>query len=135
MNRWHLTPEIHAEIVAHVAAGASHETAASCARIPPTTLAGWLRRGRAGEPGYEALALDVDQARAQIELRLVSYVRQSAENGQWQAAAWLLERVWPERYGKRAVEAAAASEGLRVVVRIAGDADGRDTVDADAPAE
>lgn len=133
-TRWHLTPEIHEALVSQVRQGASYETASAHARVPHTTVHNWLHRGRNGDPTYESLAIDLAQARAQVEMRLLSYVMQSAEMGQWQAATWLLERVWPERYGKRAAEQAAASEGLQVVVRVS-DASGRAAVDADSSAE
>lgn len=133
-TRWHLTPEIHEALVSQVRQGASYEVAAAHARVPHTTVKNWIHRGSNGDPAYESLAIDLAHARAQVEMRLLSYVMQSAEMGQWQAATWLLERVWPERYGKRAAEQAAASEGLQVVVRVS-DASGRTAVDADSSAE
>lgn len=36
------------------------------------------------------------------ERQLVAVVEDAAREGSWNAAAWLLERKWPERWAKRA---------------------------------
>jgi hypothetical protein len=52
----------------------------------------------------------VDLARAEAESILVTRVAKAASGGSWQAAAWLLERAAPERWGKAVDRRMAAAE-------------------------
>lgn len=42
-----------------------------------------------------------EKARAKAELRAISTIQTAGNNGQWQAYAWFLERVFYEKYGRR----------------------------------
>ncbi|MDW8214703.1 MAG: hypothetical protein RMJ55_14190, partial [Roseiflexaceae bacterium] len=44
------------------------------------------------------------------------HIAAAAANGQWQAAAWLLERRYPQIYGKQTVEQKHAGD-LRIVIQ------------------
>lgn len=46
------------------------------------------------------LAERLIRARAEGELRNVALIAQAARGGSWAAAAWLLERHYPERWGR-----------------------------------
>jgi len=48
------------------------------------------------------LAAELETARAEGELRSVARIAAAAVD-QWQAAAWLLERQYPDRWGRPAV--------------------------------
>jgi hypothetical protein len=39
-----------------------------------------------------------------LEKKLEAFVLEAAEQGEWQAARWLLERKWPERWAYRGVK-------------------------------
>jgi hypothetical protein len=84
--------------------GGYPEVAASVAGVHVRTYERWLARGRAAgsdpedEP-YRAFAQRVDDARAHAEMRAVGLIAQAAQS-QWQAAAWLLERQFPERWAR-----------------------------------
>jgi hypothetical protein len=41
----------------------------------------------------------------------VGLILQAARSGTWSAAAWLLERRWPERWGRRRAETPAPTAG------------------------
>jgi hypothetical protein len=60
--------------------------------------------GQAPNPVH-AIALqlwdDMKKARADAIVRNVTYVQRAASDGNWQAAAWWLERTVPETYSKR----------------------------------
>jgi hypothetical protein len=53
---------------------------------------------------------------AELEINLVEVLMTAAAKGQWRAAAWLLERRWPERWapGRRAPTPAPFSEADNV---------------------
>ncbi len=55
----------------------------------------------------------VAKAQAESEMRDLATITEAALRGVWQAAAWRLERKFPEKYGRRE-GASAESEGHRV---------------------
>ena len=84
--------------------GGYPQAAAGVAGIHPKTLARWLARGNpdGSDPAdapYRAFRQRVDQARAEGETRNVAIIAQAAAQN-WQAAAWLLERQFPERWAR-----------------------------------
>ena len=42
----------------------------------------------------------IERALTVPEMRAVTVIQDSAAKGSWRAAAWLLERRWPERWGR-----------------------------------
>lgn len=97
-----------------LAAGNYIEVSCSFAGLAPSTVYRWLERGRAerasqelgnkpnpNEKPYLDLCESVEKARATAILRNVNVVQTAANNGQWQAAAWWLERSMPNQYGRR----------------------------------
>jgi len=100
------TPEKGAEIVGYLAEGVFLETAAACAGIAKITLFQWLRAGRRGQTSELATWSDeVRKAMGDAELADLRLVKAAADNGVWQAAAWRLERKYPQKYGLRGNEA------------------------------
>jgi hypothetical protein len=87
------TPDVEARIVEAVRAGNYIETAAAYAGIGKSTLYEWQAK-------YPDFADALQRARAEAEVRDVTLIRQAART-QWQAAAWWLERSFPQRYGRR----------------------------------
>jgi hypothetical protein len=58
-----------------------------------------MRRGGRGKKPYAAFSAAVEKALAEAESRdLATILKASAKN--WTAAAWRLERRYPERYGR-----------------------------------
>lgn len=96
-----LNEETATAIVNAVRAGNTQETAAAFAGINKDTLYTWLRKGRSATRGaYHDFVEALDQALASSEVRDLALIGKAAEE-QWQAAAWRLERRYPERYGRR----------------------------------
>jgi transposase len=84
--------------------GGYPEAAAGVAGIHVKTLYKWMRRGHAdgedpADAPYRAFRSRVEQARAEGETRNVALIAQAAAQN-WQAAAWLLERQFPERWAR-----------------------------------
>ena len=124
------TAEVRQKIVNAVRGGNTRDVSARLAGVSEATLYNWLERGRRETKGqfrefYEA----VQTADAEAEVEAVLRIRQAAIGGQlvsqktttrtnrdgetvtrteetytrpeWQAAAWLLERKYPGRWGRR----------------------------------
>lgn len=90
------------------------EHACAYADLAPSTVYRWLERGRAEkqaqdqgntpdpiETPYIELCEAIEKARASAIVANVTIIQQAARNGQWQAAAWWLERSLPQQYGRR----------------------------------
>ncbi len=96
-----LTPDLAARILALVRAGHAPQGAARASGVGVTTWKGWLRAGRAGtDPEYARLVEDLEDAQEQSKAVLLSRLLQAAKDD-WRASAWLLERRWPEEFGRR----------------------------------
>jgi alpha-galactosidase/6-phospho-beta-glucosidase family protein len=96
-----LTPEVQDKIVTALRAGNYQETAARYAGINHDTFYEWMRRGK-DEPGsiFSDFAEAVEKAKADAEVRDVALIDRAAADGNWQAAAWKLERKFPNRWGR-----------------------------------
>lgn len=82
--------------------GVNKDDAAKLAGIPRRTFFEWLEKGKQPDApaGYRKFFEDVEVALIQVEQKRLGVIdRASAE--EWQAAAWLLERKFPDRYGRR----------------------------------
>ena len=93
-----LTDERQQLIVAALKAGNYIDTACDYAGISHQSFYNWMEQGEAAQRGkffefFEA----VQKARSEAEMRNVNVVQKAAQGGTWQAAAWHLERSFPER--------------------------------------
>ena len=101
-----LTLEVQEVICKAIEAGATLEIAAQAAGIGARTLDEWLHHGRMelrDSPDMESPCADfvkaVTVASATFEIDCLAIIQDAAPKN-WTAAAWLLERKFPERYAK-----------------------------------
>lgn len=80
--------------------GASIQAACDLAGIDKSNITKWCRYARSGDEKYIPFLNGYKKARAGLESALVKNIR-TAANTQWQAAAWMLERLKPKRYGRK----------------------------------
>lgn len=83
-----------ARIVRALKLGATHELAAKAGGIHRRTFYQWLAYAREGRRDYQAFADAVDEAEAWSAEQALACIVKAAQNNQWQAGAWLLERRW-----------------------------------------
>jgi len=96
------TEERAARVADAISLGASREGAASCAGIAPSTLYEWIRRGKGGEAPYSELWERIEVGQRAFEVHALERIEAAARlPGNWTAAAWLLERRMPARYGRK----------------------------------
>ena len=100
-----LTDEIREQLEDDLAHGASQAAAAQRVGIGRRTLQRWLADGRVIRREAEPLAelsveLPLYGRLATAEAGLVASIIQAAQLGSWQAAAWMLERAFPERWSR-----------------------------------
>jgi len=101
-----LTPEVQKVICEAIEAAANLEIAAQAAGIGARTLDEWLHHGRnelRENPDAEGPCANfvraVTVASATFEIDCLAMIQGAAPKN-WTAAAWLLERKFPERYAK-----------------------------------
>lgn len=110
-----LTRELIEEAAALIREGNYQVHVAQALGISEATWYRWLQEGEKAQSGlkrefYEA----IKKAEGEAIAERVAIIRRAALDGNWQAAAWWLERKFPELYGKR--EAIAGSSEFKVVV-------------------
>lgn len=108
--------EIQKEIINMVKAGNFLETAAAFAGVDVSTIRRWIKRGerelqridensggrakiRKAEQKYVEFCTAIKKAKAESEIRDLLLIGNAAKED-WKAAAWRLERKYPERYGR-----------------------------------
>lgn len=92
-----LTPERQRAICDMVRDGVCLGAAAEAAGVSSVTVYRWRQSTRSP---YREFAAELEQALGEAEARYVNHISQAAETT-WQAAAWMLERRWPKRWGRR----------------------------------
>jgi hypothetical protein len=125
-----LTDEVQDRIISAVRAGSYLDDAAAYAGISRHTIHSWIRDGRAAEDRHE-LGEDltdrdhlliqflnaIEKARADASIRNVGIIQQAAQDGQWQAAAWYLERTNPRKWGRHETVELTGSDGGAIQVQ------------------
>lgn len=95
-----LTPEITEKICDALRAGNTQKAACQYVGISERTFFNWINRGEADEEPYLQFVQDIKSAEGAAIVGFVSVIAKAASNGQWQAAAWYLERKYPDEWGK-----------------------------------
>lgn len=106
-------------LLAALRLGATHRIAAQCAGIGVSTMRDWIR----DKPMF---AESVAEAEAYGAVLMLERITAAANEGTWQAAAWLLERRYPDMYGRFPENARRAANGdnvseVRVVIDLCDD--------------
>ena len=93
-----MTEQVVSDIVNALAAGAAVKAAAGAAGISERTYHSWRERGEqeGADEAFLQFLQRTTRAREQGKVALVASIRRSANEGDWRAAAWLLERIEPE---------------------------------------
>lgn len=109
-----LNTDLQAGLVKVIQAGNYLETAAAYVGISVSTLRDWIRRGEREaqrlstknaksnktEQPYLEFSAAIKKAQAEGEIRDVLLIGNAARET-WQAAAWRLERRFPDRWGRK----------------------------------
>jgi transposase len=91
-----LTPERRKAFIACLERGLPLKVAAKAVGVGIDTVYDWIRRNK--DFAQEVRATDLKSLEANL-----AYVKDAREDA-WQAAAWILERQWPELYARPEVQ-------------------------------
>ncbi|MGI6483913.1 MAG: hypothetical protein ACOX08_11700 [Methanobacterium sp.] len=102
MAKLKLTPELEEEILNLIRAGNYAKDACLAVGIDESTYYRWLRTGEKAKSGklYQFYQ-SIQKARAFARAHKLEKVNDAIDDGNWQAAAWWLERTDPEHWGRR----------------------------------
>lgn len=107
-RRTKYSPEVVKRLTDAIRLGATYELACHYAGIGTTQFYEWQKR----KPEF---ADAIKEAEGGAAVGWLARIEQAAKDGTWQAAAWKLERRYPEQYGRQVVDVARRD----VVERIA----------------
>ena len=108
------TPDVVGRIVQALELGATYEHAAAYGGVHYDTFHAWRRE-------FSEFSEAIKAAEARAAVGWLDKIERAASEGNWQAAAWKLERRYPEAWGRRekvelstrrAAERIAAEQGL-----------------------
>lgn len=88
------TPEVEKRIYDALRLGATYKLAAQYACIDHATLYRWLEKDA-------TFATKVKEAEGAATVGWLAKIEKAASDGNWQAAAWKLERRYPDDFGRR----------------------------------
>jgi transposase len=83
--------------------GNDKKVACALAGISEATLYRWLEQSKEKNATEQLREFreSFERVEAEAEVLKVSRIAQAADNGRWQAAAWWLERKYPERWAQQ----------------------------------
>jgi hypothetical protein len=100
------------EVLAILTVGCSQSMAAKYVGCSPATI----RREAVRDPKF---AQQLREAKGNAELGLLRNIRNAAKKEQyWRAAAWALERMFPERYARRGPDVITAEQLAQVLEQL-----------------
>lgn len=120
-----LTKDIQEKLVSAIAHGNYHEVACFLVGIGSSTFYSWMKKGEEENSKriYRDFVEAIKKAEAIAEAQRLQVISKASHEN-WQAAAWYLERRYPDRWGRRKHELEHKGElDLNIVVDY-GDTDG-----------
>lgn len=100
-RRLKLTPEIQTKLSSAIAAGNYHEVACDLVGVGTTTFYNWMKKGEKSSSGkFREFWESIKKAEAVAEAKRIKLITDAAEQN-WQAAAWYLERRYPNKWGRQ----------------------------------
>lgn len=90
------TPEVVKRFCDAVRIGATYELACKHAGISHETLSTWREK-------YPEFVESINSAEGAAAVGWLAKIEKAANEGTWQAAAWKLERRYPESYGRQVI--------------------------------
>lgn len=111
------TPDVIQRLTMAIGLGATYELACGYAGITYETFREWIKT----KVGFSDV---IKAAEGQAATKWLAKIEQAASEGNWQAAAWKLERRYPKDYGRRIVDSDLTSGGEKLtglIVNLHGD--------------
>ena len=97
-----LNEEVQEKLIQAIEIGVSYIHACAYAGIHYDTFNRWRNRGEEETKGqYHDFYVAIKEAEGRGVAKSFAKIQTAASEGAWQAAAWILERRYPELYGRK----------------------------------
>lgn len=117
-----IDPDVQSKLVEAIELGSTYELAAQYAGVSYRTLRNWITRAENDEEECFVHFLHaLKEAEGKGAFSLLRKINTAAGDGNWQAAAWILERRYPESYGRQRIEHTGANGGPLTVRIVRGE--------------
>lgn len=116
-----LTAELIKNLAQFIRAGLTNKSSCDACGISETTFYRWLETGEKDKDRQKASIYRefweaIKKAEASHKMELLNTIRKAGKDGNWQAAAWELERRYYNEFGRTRVELTGA-EGREIEVK------------------
>jgi len=95
-EKCNLTKGVVEDLRMYITRGLPEKQACDLSGVDFEVYGRWKKR-------YPLFKQFIDKCHAIAEADALRYIQNAMEGGTWQASAWMLERKWPSRYGRRDV--------------------------------
>lgn len=100
-----LTPDTQKIIVDAIQLGSTYKLAAQAGGVDYDTFNNWMKAGSVAKSGIHFDFFgSVKKAEGQRAARWLSKIEAAANDGVWTAAAWKLERIHPDDFGRQRLD-------------------------------
>jgi transposase len=122
MNNGKLNEEVIKKAANMIRAGNYQKVVAQALGVSEVTWYNWLKRGeQEANEGKDTLRAkffkEIKRAEAEAIIRNVAIIQKAAATT-WQAAAWWLERRYPDEWGKKDTTTISADNDTKIVIKI-----------------
>lgn len=114
-----LTEELIETASKLISAGNYQKHVAQYLNLSEETWYRWLREGERGKSGLKRQFYEsIKKAEAEAIARNVALIQKAAQEGNWQAAAWWLERKFPEEWGRNRLDIHTEGDTIIRIVEV-----------------
>ncbi|BAQ84817.1 putative DNA binding protein [uncultured Mediterranean phage uvMED] len=92
---------IRSRLLQAIRLGSYIEHACFYAGIDSSTFRKWRQKAEKDIEPYKSFWKEVQLAESEAIMRRLARIEKVAEEGNWQADAWVLERKYPDKFGRR----------------------------------
>lgn len=122
MARLKLTDELINELCKYKRSGLTNKSVCDAAGISERSFYDYMKRAEADlEAGKKTIFSRFIQSYKKAEtvhkMKRLAQIQAAAEGGNWQAAAWELERCYPDEYGKRVAAEVTGKDGGAIATK------------------
>lgn len=96
-----ITPELTERVCELIEKGLPYTLVCEAVGINESTFYDWIKKGEIGKKGYTDFSERVSKSKANYALICLERVNKYADNGSAFCATWLLERRFPNEFGRR----------------------------------
>lgn len=116
-----LTKELQQKIGKSVALGLPYALAAAAVGITYQTFNDWMNKGKNSTSGeYFEFYKYIQKCNADAAMKCLERLKGAVDSGNVQVAMWILERRFPESYGKRdyrKINAENKNENINIIIK------------------